>query len=188
MDRYEVEQKILDSGADQREKYKILWEYYYPRLMVYIKSFRKIPEYERPDVVSDILLKVSGNLQKYSRLYSLSTWVYNIAKHYALDLYRKTGKLPQSVSVENIDAQADSGREQEDFADALAHKDAAERCRQCINSLNEKDKRLIFLRYYEGLNAKEISVVEGISHSAVRQRLMAVKARVKNLLGEDYEY
>jgi RNA polymerase sigma-70 factor (ECF subfamily) len=188
MDRYELEQKILDSKVDPQEKYQFLWEYYYPRLLIYMKSFKKIPDAERADVVSDILLKVFNNLQKYNRLYSLSTWVYNIAKNYALDLYRKINKSPQIVSDGKIDEQAVCDKEQNDFAGAIAQKDAAEKCRQCINSLNKKDRRIVFLRYYEGLNAKEISLIEGISHNAIRQRLRAVKSRIKKLLGDDYEY
>jgi predicted choloylglycine hydrolase len=73
MDRHEVEQKIFDKNIDSREKCKDMWEYYYPRLLIYIKSFKKILDAEQHDVVSDILLKVFNNLHKYNQLYSLST-------------------------------------------------------------------------------------------------------------------
>jgi DNA-directed RNA polymerase specialized sigma24 family protein len=45
----------------------------------------------------------------------------------------------------------------------------------------------LFLRYYKGLNAKEIAVIEGIPHSTIRQRLMVVKAKLKKALEDYYE-
>ncbi|MDR1219350.1 MAG: hypothetical protein LBK73_07060, partial [Treponema sp.] len=65
--------------------------------------------------------------------------------------------------------------------------DIAEECRRCIESLHEKYKRLVFLRYYEGLNSKEIAVIEGAPQSTIRQRLMAVRSRLKKLLEDYYE-
>ncbi|MDR2150667.1 MAG: hypothetical protein LBO67_07645 [Spirochaetaceae bacterium] len=66
-------------------------------------------------------------------------------------------------------------------------KDIVEKCRRCIESLPKKYKRLLFLRYYKGLNAKEIAVIEGIPHSTIRQRLMVVKAKLKKALEDYYE-
>jgi RNA polymerase sigma-70 factor (ECF subfamily) len=188
MDRLELEQKILDETIDPREKYKDLWEYYHPRLLIYIKSFKKIPGSEHTDSVSDILLKTFNNLRQYNQLYSLSTWVYNIAKNYVLDLYRKTNASIPAFSDDEIDEQALNAGEQDSMVDAIIQNDIIEKCRKCIESLDEKDRRLVFLRYYEGLNAKEISLIEGMSHSAVRRRLMVVKSHIKKLLGDDYEY
>jgi RNA polymerase sigma factor (sigma-70 family) len=105
MDRRELERKIQDKTIEPQEKYKDLWEYYYPRLLIYIKSFKKTSNLEHHDAVSDILLKIFNNLHKYNQLYSLSTWVYNIAKNHVLDLYRKDDKLSLLVSNEEIDEQ-----------------------------------------------------------------------------------
>jgi RNA polymerase sigma-70 factor (ECF subfamily) len=115
----------------------------------------------------------------------LSTWVYNIAKNHVLDLYRKNDKLSLLVSNEEIDEQTISGNE--NFVDEILRKDIAKRCRRCIESLDEKYKRLVFLRYYEGLNSKEIAIIEGTPHSTIRQRLMIVKSHLKKLLEDYYE-
>jgi RNA polymerase sigma-70 factor (ECF subfamily) len=185
MDRYELEQKIQDKNLDSQEKYKYLWVYYYPRLLIYVKSFKKISIFEQNDIVSDILLKVFNNLHKYNPIYSLSTWVYNIAKNYVVDLYRKNNNINLIVSDEKIDEQTISTND--NFVDAIIQKDITEKCRQCIESLNEKYKRLVFLRYYEGLNAKEIALIEGISHNTIRQRLMVAKSYIRKLLEDHYE-
>jgi RNA polymerase sigma-70 factor (ECF subfamily) len=152
--------------------------------LIYLKSFKKIPNAEQNDIVSDILLKTFNNLHKYNQIYSLSTWVYNIAKNHALDLYRKN-KLKTSVFYEEIDERTISDSEDDDFVDSIIQKDIVKKCRQCIDSLDAKYKRLVFLKYYEGINSKEIAIIEGIPHSTIRQRLMIAKSRLKKLL-EDY--
>jgi RNA polymerase sigma factor (sigma-70 family) len=116
----------------------------------------------------------------------LSTWVYTIAKNYALDLYRKNNAPILTFSDDEIDGQAINAGEQDSVVDAIIQNDLVEKCRKCIKTLHEKDKRLIFLRYYEGLNSKEIALIEGMSRSAIRRRLMVVKAHIKKLLGDDY--
>ncbi|MDR1073190.1 MAG: hypothetical protein LBL45_05890, partial [Treponema sp.] len=73
------------------------------------------------------------------------------------------------------------------FIDEIIRKDIAEECRRRIESLNEKSKRLVFLRYYEGLNSKDIAIIEGAPHSTIRQRLIAIRSRLKKLLGDYYE-
>ncbi|MDR2135591.1 MAG: sigma-70 family RNA polymerase sigma factor, partial [Treponema sp.] len=129
MDRHEVERKIQDKSIDPQEKYKCLWEYYYPRLLIYLKSFKNVSTSEQNDIVSDMLLKVFNNLHKYNQVYSLSTWVYAIAKNYVLDLYRKNNKRNALVSSEEIDEQAISNNDS--FVDAIIKKDITEKCRQC---------------------------------------------------------
>jgi RNA polymerase sigma-70 factor (ECF subfamily) len=188
MDRRELERKIQDESVDAREKYRLLWEFYYPRLLIYIKSFKKTPNSERDDIVSDILLKAFNNLHKYNKIYSLSTWVYNIAKNYVLDLYRRNNKTGAFGPDEEINEQTISDSGKGDFVEAIMRKDIVEKCRRCVESLKGEYKRLVFLRYYEGLSAKEIAVIEGISHGAVRQRLMAARSHIKKLLGDCYEH
>jgi DNA-directed RNA polymerase specialized sigma24 family protein len=44
-----------------------------------------------------------------------------------------------------------------------------------------------FPKYYEGLNSKEIALIEGLSHNTVRQRLMTIRLQLRKLLGDAYE-
>jgi RNA polymerase sigma-70 factor (ECF subfamily) len=188
IDGHQLEQIITDKDIDSQEKFKTLWEYYYPRLLVYTSSFKGLSNFEPNDVVSDILFRIFENLHKYNQLYSLSTWVYNIARNYLIDLYRKNKKNARVISINEINEQdIIDHREYNHIVNKVIEKDSIEKCRQCIKSLNEKDQRIIFLKYYEGLNSKEIALIEDMSHNTVRQRLMAIRSYIKKLLGKDYE-
>ncbi|GHT98832.1 hypothetical protein FACS1894142_5680 [Spirochaetia bacterium] len=56
-----------------------------------------------------------------------------------------------------------------------------------VDSYKEKDRRLIFLKYYEGLNATEIGRIEGLPPGTVRRRLSVIMAYMKTQLGGMYE-
>jgi RNA polymerase sigma-70 factor (ECF subfamily) len=169
---------ILDRDRNPQDKFKDLWEYYFPRLLVYIASFKGIVPHEYNDIVSEVLLTIFKKLEEYNPKYSLSTWVYAIAKNHFIDVLRKSKKTT-TVPIDSIDEQyAVNHTEQKNVIDIIIEQDALDTCRRIINSLKERDKRLIFLKYYEGLNSKEIALIEGIPASTVRQRLMIVKSYI----------
>ncbi|MDR1232355.1 MAG: sigma-70 family RNA polymerase sigma factor [Spirochaetaceae bacterium] len=160
-----------------------LWEHYYPRLRVFVASFAKLPSAEHEDLVSEILVKAITKLDTYKQTYSLSTWIYNIAKNHCIDAVRKTGRA-YATPPETLDKHA---ADQPDVIDDIIAREELDTCKRAIDSLKERDRRLVFLKYYEGLNSKEIALLEGINANTVRQRLMVIKAYVKKVMEDDYE-
>jgi RNA polymerase sigma-70 factor (ECF subfamily) len=177
---------ILDKDRNPQDKFKDLWEYYFPRLLVYIASFKGIVSFEYNDIVSEVLLTIFKKIEHYNPEYSLSTWVYNIAKNHFIDVLRKS-KNSNVVPIDLIEEQCVVNHtEQKNVIDTIIEQDMVDKCQQIIKNLKERDKRLIFLKYYEGLNSKEIALVEGIPASTVRQRLMVVKSYIKEHIGDCY--
>jgi RNA polymerase sigma-70 factor (ECF subfamily) len=177
---------ILDKDRNSQDKFKALWEYYFPRLLVYIASFKGILPHEYNDIVSEVLLTVFKKLEQYNPKYSLSTWVYTIAKNHFIDLLRKS-KNTNTVPIDLIAEQHIVNHTgQKHVIDIIIEQDMIDKCQQIIKGLKERDKRLIFLKYYEGLNSKEIALIEGIPASTVRQRLMIIKSYIKERIGGCY--
>jgi RNA polymerase sigma-70 factor (ECF subfamily) len=186
IDGNQLKLNVLDKNRALQDKFKDLWEYYYPRLLVYIASFRGIAPAEYNDLVSEVLLMVFSKIEKYNPVYSLSTWVYNIAKNYFIDILRKS-KHTKTVPIDIIEEQRlVSSTEQKNIIDEIIEEDMIDNCREIIRTLKENDKRIIFLKYYEGLNSREISLIEGIPASTIRQRLMIIKSYIKEQLGGNY--
>jgi RNA polymerase sigma-70 factor (ECF subfamily) len=55
--------------------------------------------------------------------------------------------------------------------------------RRAVQSLPQKDREVIVLRYFENLSAPEIAALTGASRSAVEVRLHRARARLADLLG-----
>jgi RNA polymerase sigma-70 factor (ECF subfamily) len=160
-----------------------LWQHYHPRLRAFVASFAKLPPADHEDIVSEILVKAISKLETYNPMYALSTWIYNIAKNHCVDVIRKMGR-EITVPTESLDKRE---ADQPDIISDIIARDEIDICKQIIGKLKERDRRLIFLAYYEGLNSKEIALAEGINANTVRQRLMVIKAHIKKQMGDNYE-
>ena len=139
-------------------------------------------------------MTVFKKIERYNPEYSLSTWVYNIARNYFIDVIRKAKKRNNisTVSIDSMDSKKGqcfvNHTEQKNIVDVIIDQDMVDKCRDIIKRLKERDRRLIFLKYYEGLNSKEIALLEGIPASTVRQRFMVVKSYIKEHIGDDYAH
>ncbi|MDR2792084.1 MAG: sigma-70 family RNA polymerase sigma factor [Treponema sp.] len=178
-----LRKKALGGREEARDAFKELWEYFYPRLLVYIASFKRLPASEHEDIVSDALIKAFNALETYNGMYSLSTWVYAIARNYFVDAIRKSKNMTP-VSIEAIDGQnLVNYNNQKSVIDDIIDKEAVNACKRIIDTLNEKDKRLIFLKYFEELNSREIGLIEGMSPNTVRWRIAAIKSYIATHIG-----
>jgi RNA polymerase sigma-70 factor (ECF subfamily) len=186
IDGNQLRARILDKNREPQDKFRDVWEYYFPRLLAYIASFGGIAPSEYNDVVSEVLLIIFRKIERYNPDYSLSTWVYAIARNYFIDILRKL-KNSNNVPLESLEERCAVGHgEQKNVIDTIIERDMVDKCRRIIKNLKERDRRLVFLKYYEGLNSKEIALVEGIPASTVRQRLMVVKSFIKEHIGDCY--
>ncbi|MDR2192991.1 MAG: sigma-70 family RNA polymerase sigma factor [Treponema sp.] len=181
-----LKRKALGNQEEAREAFKELWEYFYPRLLVYISSFKRLPSSEHEDIVSEALIKAFRAIETYNGMYSLSTWVYTIARNYFVDTIRKS---KNTISIEMIDRHdLVNYNNQKSIIDDIIDKDRIKTCRQVINTLNEKDKRIVFLKYVEELNSTEIGLIEGMSPHTVRWRISVIKSYIETRLGANHEH
>jgi RNA polymerase sigma-70 factor (ECF subfamily) len=187
IDGNQLKLHILDKERNQQDTFKDLWDYYFPRLLVYIASFKGIAPSEYNDIISEVFLTIFRKIEHYNPAYSVSTWVYTIAKNHFIDALRRS-KNSKGVAINLIEEQCIVNHtKQKNIIDTLIEQELVDKCQQIIKNLKQRDKRLIFLKYYEGLNSKEIALVEGIPVSTVRQRLMIVKSYIKERIGDYYE-
>lgn len=131
--------------------------------MKYLKN-----EQEAKDCVQQIFLKVITELQKYKVEY-FKSWLYMIARNECLmklrDKSKKTLKeLKDTILLtEEIDLKTE--KLEKDFVLNLVE--------NCIDELNDEQKRCIRIFYYEKKSYQEISEITGFS-------LMQVKSYIQN--------
>lgn len=100
-------------------------------------------------------------------------WVCTIAKYEVLLYYRRrrSGKMSFSTEVveQMADMQIDSMNLVQDRFDAL---------KECIETLEEKEKSLIQMRYGKGIPVAEIGKLIGLTSNGVYKKLERVRARL----------
>lgn len=135
---------LLQQYKSNREAVTELYEFYYPVIVRYInRQFRGAVDGQ--DVAQQFFLKLF-NVRAYN-IRAPNAWVRTVAKNIALNILRKNGRQKEA---ERFIAMS----EEVFMPDNISEK---------LNCLNDKEKEIVYLRYWERYKLKEISELLKIS-------------------------
>lgn len=140
------------------DKEKIYQEYH-GRVYGYILSKVNNPQ-DAEDITSEVFLKVYNKLDTFDEeKASLSTWIYTIARNKLTDFYR-TRKVFEEVSENETDAAS--------VEDEVCDAETLETLADALETLDERERDIILLRFYSGKTLKDIALQMGISYAYVK--------------------
>lgn len=143
-----------------REAVTELYEFYYPVIVRYInRQFRGAVDGQ--DVAQQFFLKLF-NVRAYN-IRAPNAWVRTVAKNIALNILRKNGRQKEA---ERFVAMS----EEVFMPDNISEK---------LNCLNDKEKKIVYLRYWERYKLKEISELLKIKYSVVKYLHGTAKVKMK---------
>lgn len=112
------------------------------------------------DITSDIFLKIYEKLDTFDESKSsLSTWIFTITRNTLTDYYR-TRKVFSEVP--------EDFRDDTCIDDEICNDEMLDTLADALESLDERERDLIILRYYKGLTLTEIAQRMDISYSYVK--------------------
>lgn len=130
------------------------------------------------DIVSETLLQAWKSLAAYNETCRLSTWLYAILLHrYHKSLRaararpRPLAWLPRAEAEKHEAAQHDLPAVEASPAAAVVQRERAALLRQAVESLPEKHRQVVLLRFFEEASLEEIATVLGCSIGTVKSRL-----------------
>jgi RNA polymerase sigma-70 factor, ECF subfamily len=147
-------------------------------------------EEDGKDVLQETMIAAARTLPDFRGGSALSTWLYAIARSFCIKKRRTSKFAPERV--DSLDASPEPARQVAD-ARRSPEEDAAGRQLQqaldaAIRELDPMYREVLVLRDVEGLSAKEVAEVAGISVEAVKSRLhrarTGVRERLAPFLGE----
>ena len=140
------------------EKAKIYRDYH-GKVFGYIRSKISSAQ-DAEDIAADVFLKIYEKLESFDESKSsLSTWVYTITRNTLTDYFRTRkvfAEIPESIEDEtSVEDEICTAEMLEALADAL-------------ETLDERERDIIILRFYSGKTLREISSQMGISYAYVK--------------------
>lgn len=134
-----------------------IYKDYYNKVNSYVR-YKIASGSDVDDVVSDVFLKVYSKIDTFDEnKSSLSTWIYHITQNTIIDYYRKRKvfvEIPESLSI------------QED--DELINEDSLNKLVDGLQELDDKERRVIILHYYEDMKLKDIADKMNLSYIYVK--------------------
>ncbi|MBQ0037202.1 MAG: RNA polymerase sigma factor [Clostridiales bacterium] len=132
---------------------------YHGRVCGYIRSKINSAQ-DAEDLTNEVFLKVYEKLDTFDeRKASLSTWIYTITRNTLTDWFRTRR------SFEEIPESQDDGYSVED---EVCNAEMLETLANALESLEERERDIIILRFYSGKTLKEIAGNMGISYAYVK--------------------
>ena len=151
---------LLQQYKSNREAVTELYEFYYPVIVRYInRQFRGAVDGQ--DIAQQFFLKLFTC--KSNPIRAPNAWVRTVAKNIALDVLRKTGKQ----------------REAESFAAMPEEVFLPDHISNELKCLNEMEKKVIYLRYWERYKLKEISEFLEIKYGCAKSIHAAAKMKIR---------
>ncbi|MFC1477112.1 RNA polymerase sigma factor [candidate division KSB1 bacterium] len=170
-------------SRDSRNRlFESIWESYHGKIAVFVRSIVKNRHSETADITQDIMVKVYNNLHTYNPVYSFSTWIYRIARNHCLDILNKKSPAARSVSIDLPDGAFDikDTAAGQDFR--LISKEQNDLIRAYLETLNETDRQISFLRFYEGMKYIHIGSILNIPEGTVKYQVHTIRSGLKQYL------
>ncbi len=133
-----------------------IYQDYYGKVFGYIRS--KINStLDAEDIAADVFVKVYEKLDSFDESKaSISTWIYTITRNTLTDYFR-TRRVFTEIPIT-----AEAGTSVEDD---VCNAEMVETLTKALETLDERERDIIILRFYSGKTLKEITEQMGISYA-----------------------
>lgn len=170
------------------EAFGEIYNRYFKKVVRQLKVLLKGDVEKAEDLASDVFLKVMKNIDKYKHE-KLSSWIHTMARNVFLDSLRlvkeKENKKTISIDVQlefhngskSLFQLSDSNSEVEEN-----EKEINSKLLKALKSLKESDLKLIDLRFYQGLNYREIAIEVGKTENYCRVSIDRIKSKLKKII------
>jgi RNA polymerase sigma-70 factor (ECF subfamily) len=155
------------------------WTAAQPGVAIFISSL--IPDlHDAQDVLQDVAAAIfSHDFQKNGQPASFHAWAVGIARHKALDFYRRRSSRNRALPFDaaTIDQLVKANDEISDEIDLRR-----EALHQCMGKVPEKSRHLLDLRYKSDLTPMEIAARANLGESAVRMALLRLRNALRDCI------
>ena len=137
------------------------------------------------DVLQDSMMTLARSVRDFRGASSLSTWLFTVARSFCIKK-RRRGKF-EPEREESLDhlAPAERGQLRSATPDPHSRAESLEAWRQVqdgIQRLDPAHREILVLRDIEGLSAKQVAEIVGLSVAAVKSRLHRARAGLREQL------
>lgn len=165
MNQTNIDLVISEILSGDTQKYELVVKRYQKQLLKYV-YYLSNNQCDVEDTVQEIFIKVYRNLGKYSIGTSFNNWIYRITYNHTMNVLKKNSrfKLLYFSKLHDIPVtQTDN--------------DLSDRTKYALSHLSVDERNLLYLRVYEELSYKEISMMFSIKESTLRKRVERIKSK-----------
>ena len=167
---------VAMAGKGDEEAFQALYHRYEKRVFQYMISTLGDPNLTEETMV-EVMVAVWKGAEKFRGASKVSTWIFGIAHHKAIDAIRRVSShrqssLPLDDAAETVDLS--DGPE-----DQVQQKNLAKLTNQAMKDLSVDHREVLHLAFFEELSYQEISSLLEIPINTVKTRVYYAKQQLK---------
>lgn len=167
-DNLNIEKLKLKISKSDEAAFKVLFNYYYPRLLNY--AFVIVKNHESAeDIVLEVLHSIWERRSKIREVYNFTNYLYVCTRNKTLDFHKRNSKLMSVSFDEPHYKEYITHRNPEN---QLLNKELSETIDKTILSLPEKTRLVYRLVKEDGLKYQEVADILGVSVKTVNNQLL----------------
>jgi RNA polymerase sigma-70 factor (ECF subfamily) len=171
-ERFKLEKVLTGLSEEQESSLEELFNYYYPRLYDFSKSFLKL-EQGIDDILQEVFIRIWHNRKKISDPGTFNSFIFTITRNLLLNELRS--RLNHTNLKEEI--RKLSLAQEYTISGESDYKDLKNRVDKLISELPERQKEVFILSRTEGLSHKEIASKLEITPKTVEYHIsLAIKS------------
>jgi RNA polymerase sigma-70 factor (ECF subfamily) len=167
---------IKQIAEGNREAFEKLYGEYQKRLFRYFVRMVGATE-TAEELTNDVLVEVWKKAGDFRGLSKVSTWIFGIAHHKAMNAYRS--RKPPTVDIEAAANEADPGATPEQSA---AQVNLKEKIKRALVALSPEHREVMELTFTNGLSYQEISDIMQCPVNTVKTRMFYAKKQLQEIL------
>lgn len=175
----EDKELIVRAQKGEKDAFGQLYKKYFHKVFRYCK-FNTHTDEDAKDICQESFVKAYKKINEFKTqgVWSFQSFVFTIARNLIIDLSRR--KKGQNIEdYENLQ----SG---ENLYEKVEKSEDIEKVRSVLNKLDEIEKQIVLLRFFEEMSFSEVSKITGINDGALRVRTHRVMQKMKDLCEAKY--
>ncbi|MGD6815713.1 RNA polymerase sigma factor SigX [Metabacillus sp. 84] len=170
------------------EAFQTLYENYHQDLFQFLFYMVKDRE-QAEDLVQEVYIRVLKSYEKFEGRSSEKTWLFSIARHVAIDWFRKQKTIKQRL-IEKFDWDQNQVRDESPLPDEIAlQNEQVQWIYQSLDACTIDQKSVVIMRYIQGYSIQETARALKWSESKVKttqhRAIKALKKSMAHLSGKE---
>lgn len=154
--------------------------------MVYSLSLKMlIQKEEAEEAAQDSFIKAYTNLSKFEGKSKFSTWLYKITYRNCLDRIKKNRNQHKLIDINEITV--NFIKDAETVLDSIEKEERKKLLKECLNKLDEEERTILWLYYFDEMSLKEIVSITSLSLSNVKVKLHRARKSLLKVVKNNVE-
>ena len=165
------------------EAFQRIYEKYHSDLFQFLFYMVKNRE-QAEDLVQEVYIRILKSHGSFEGRSSEKTWIISIARHVAIDFFRKQKTLKQRI-FEAFDWDREQIRDQQPLPEEIAAlNEEMQMVYRTLDTCTVDQKAVVILRYIQGMSIADTAAALGFTESKVKTTQHRALKALKNKLSE----